>query len=90
MVALVDRSAINTDTKRRIYKNNALGCDKMKYSKTIMTKLINEHRELHDELKKIKVEMGLEKNLAIKALYHSAVADNGPYIKEYQALERLH
>lgn len=62
----------------------------MKYSKTIMTILINEHRELHDELKKIKVEMGLEKNLAIKALYHSAVADNGPYLKDYQELERLH
>ncbi|MGV3464686.1 MAG: hypothetical protein ACO1OT_05270 [Heyndrickxia sp.] len=62
----------------------------MKYSKTIMIKLINEHRELHDELKKIKVEMGLEKNLAIKALYHSAVADNGPYMKDYQALDRSH
>lgn len=54
-----------------------------------MTKLINEHRELHDELKKIKVEMGLEKNLAIKALYHSAVADNGRFMKDYQELERL-
>lgn len=53
-----------------------------------MTKLINQHRELHDELKKIKVEMGLEKNLAIKALYHSAVADNGPFMLEYQELER--
>ncbi len=62
----------------------------MKYSKTVMTKLINEHRDLHDELKKIKAEMGLEKNLAIKALYHSAVADNGRYMKEYQDLERLH
>lgn len=53
-----------------------------------MTKLINEHRELHDELKRIKVEMGLEKNLAIRALYHSAVADNGRYMTEYQDLER--
>ncbi|MBY0123599.1 hypothetical protein [Bacillus sp. S/N-304-OC-R1] len=61
----------------------------MKYNKIIMTKLINEHRELHDELKKIKVEMGLEKNLAIKALYHSAVADNGRFMKDYQELERL-
>lgn len=52
-----------------------------------MTKLINEHRELHDELKKIKKEMGLEKNLAIKALYHSAVAEDGPYMREYQDLE---
>ncbi|MFP3918483.1 hypothetical protein U5N28_11790 [Lysinibacillus telephonicus] len=61
----------------------------MKYNKAVMTKLINQHRDLHDELKKIKVEMGLEKNLAIKALFHSAVADNGPYMKEYQDLERL-
>lgn len=60
----------------------------MKYNKAVMTKLINEHRELHDELKRIKVEMGLEKNLAIKALYHSVVADNGSYMKEYQELDR--
>lgn len=33
----------------------------MKYNKTIMLKLINEHRTLHDELKKLKSEMGLEK-----------------------------
>ena len=61
----------------------------MKYSKTTMLKLINEHRELHDELKKIKKEMGLEKNLAVKALYHSAVANEGPYMREYQELEHL-
>lgn len=61
----------------------------MKYNKKAMTKLINQHRELHDELKKIKVEMGLEKNLAIKTLFHSMVADNGPYMKEYQELERI-
>ena len=61
----------------------------MKYSKTTMLKLINEHRELHDELKKIKKDMGLEKNLAIKALYHSAVAEDGPYMRDYQDLERL-
>lgn len=60
----------------------------MKYNKSVMTKLINQHRELHDELKRIKVEMGLEKNLAIKALYHSAVADNGRYMKEYQELDK--
>ncbi|HWL25767.1 MAG TPA: hypothetical protein VNR38_18800 [Ureibacillus sp.] len=59
----------------------------MKYNKTAMTKLINQHRELHDELKQIKKEMGLEKNLAIKALYHSAVADSGRYMKEYQEIE---
>lgn len=54
-----------------------------------MLKLINEHRELHDELKKLKSEMGLEKSFAIKALYHSAVAEDGPYMKDYQELERL-
>ncbi|MEK4230398.1 hypothetical protein [Solibacillus sp. FSL H8-0538] len=62
----------------------------MKYNKTIMLKLINENRELHDELKKLKTEMGLEKNLAVKALYHSAVAGEGPYMKDYQELDRLY
>jgi len=61
----------------------------VKYNKSIMLKLINEHRELHDELKKLKSEMGLEKNFAVKALYHSAVADSGPYMQDYQDLERL-
>jgi len=55
-----------------------------------MLKLINEHRELHDELKTMKKEMELEKNLAVKALYHSAVADGGPYMKDYQDLDRLY
>ena len=62
----------------------------MKYNKAIMLKLINEHRELHDELKTMKKEMELEKNLAVKALYHSAVADGGPYMKDYQDLDRLY
>ena len=62
----------------------------MKYNKSIMLKLINEHRELHDELKTVKKEMGLEKNLAVKALYHSAVADGGRYMQDYQDLERLY
>ena len=62
----------------------------MKYNKTIMLKLINEHRELHDELKTMKKEMALEKNLAVKALYHSAVADGGKYMQDYQDLERLY
>ncbi|AWE07785.1 hypothetical protein DCE79_10480 [Lysinibacillus sp. 2017] len=61
----------------------------MKYNKTIMLKLINEHRELHDELKKLKTEMGLEKSFAVKALYHSMVAEEGPFMKEYQELDRL-
>lgn len=60
----------------------------MRYNKTTMLKLINEHRELHDELKKLKSEMGLEKNFAVKAIYHSMVADSGPYMQDYQDLER--
>ena len=54
-----------------------------------MLKLINEHRELHDKLKKLKIEFGLEKNAAVRALYHSEVAEEGPYMKDYQALENL-
>ncbi|MCT2534696.1 hypothetical protein NC661_04855 [Aquibacillus koreensis] len=60
----------------------------MKYNKTIMTKLINQHRELHDELKRLKVEMDLEKNYAIKALYYSYVANSGKYMEAYQKLDR--
>ena len=60
----------------------------MKYTKATMLKLVNEERELHDELKRIKSEMGLEKNLALKALYHSVVADGGRYQVRYQELER--
>ena len=53
-----------------------------------MLKLVNEERELHDELKRIKSDMGLEKNLALKALYHSAVADGGRYQLRDQELDR--
>ncbi len=60
----------------------------MKYSKSTMLKLVNEERALHDELKRIKSEMGLEKNLALKALYHSSVADGGRYQVRYQELDR--
>ncbi|MDC3417454.1 hypothetical protein [Aquibacillus salsiterrae] len=60
----------------------------MKYNKTLMTKLINQHRELHDELKRIKVEMDLDKNAAVKAMYHSFVANSGKYMEEYQKLDR--
>lgn len=59
----------------------------MKYNKAVMTKLINQHRELHHELKKLKQDMGLDKNTAIKALYHSMVADSGPYMNDYKELE---
>ncbi|GGG28560.1 hypothetical protein GCM10007425_23980 [Lysinibacillus alkalisoli] len=60
----------------------------MRYNKATMLKLINQHRELHDEMKKLKSEMGLEKNFAVKALYHSHVADEGAYMRAYQELEQ--
>lgn len=60
----------------------------MKYNKTTMTKLINQQSELHEELKRLKTEMGLEKNLAIKALYHSFVANSGKYMDEYKKIDR--
>ncbi|MDM5334814.1 hypothetical protein QUF56_16365 [Ureibacillus composti] len=60
----------------------------MKYTKSTMLKLVNEERELHDELKKIKSEMGLEKNRALKALYHSVVADGGRFQTRCQELDR--
>jgi hypothetical protein len=61
----------------------------MKFNNKTMLKLINEHRELHDKLKKLKSEFGLEKNAAVRALYHSEVAEEGPYMKDYQDLENL-
>lgn len=61
----------------------------MKFNNKTMLKLINEHRELHDKLKQLKTEFGLEKNAAVRALYHSEVSEEGPYMKEYQQLENL-
>ncbi len=52
-----------------------------------MQQLIKDHKELHTRLKDLKVEHGLGKNDAIKALYHSEVADGGRYQSAYQALD---
>jgi hypothetical protein len=35
-----------------------------------------------------KTEMDLEKDFAVKALYHSFVANSGKYMEDYKALER--
>ncbi len=53
-----------------------------------MQQLIKENKELHTRFKELKVEMGLEKNNALKALYHSEVADGGKYQVAYQALDQ--
>jgi hypothetical protein len=60
----------------------------MKYNKTTMTKLIDQKIELRQELKRLKAEMDLEKDFAVKALYHSFVANSGKYMEDYKALER--
>ena len=60
----------------------------MKYLKSQMQQLIKDNKELHTRLKELKVEHGLEKNTALKALYHSEVADGGKYQLAYQALDQ--
>lgn len=59
----------------------------MKYMKSQMKQLIKENKELHNRLKELMKETGLEKNYALKALYHSEVADGGKYQLKYQALD---
>ncbi|MEH7418451.1 hypothetical protein V7266_24605 [Neobacillus drentensis] len=59
----------------------------MKYMKSQMQQLIKDNKELHTLLKGLKAEYGLEKNNALKALYHSQVADGGKYQLAYQALD---
>ena len=60
----------------------------MKYLKSQMQQLIKENKELHTRFKELKAEYGLEKNNALKALYHSEVADGGNYQVAYQALDQ--
>jgi hypothetical protein len=52
-----------------------------------MQQLIKDNKELHARFKEMKAEHGLEKNNALKALYHSEVADGGKYQLAYQALD---
>jgi 23S rRNA C2498 (ribose-2'-O)-methylase RlmM len=59
----------------------------MKYIKSQMKQLIKENKELHTRLKELKKEHGLEKNIALKALYHSEVAEGGKYQAAYQAMD---
>ncbi|MGG3562077.1 hypothetical protein ABES03_10775 [Neobacillus rhizosphaerae] len=59
----------------------------MKYIKSQMQQLIKDNKELHARFKEMKAEHGLEKSNALKALYHSEVADGGKYQLAYQALD---
>jgi cyanate lyase len=59
----------------------------MKYFKSQMKQLIKSNKELQLRLRELMDEHGLEKNFAMKALYHSEVADGGKYQSLYQALD---
>ena len=59
----------------------------MKYFTSQMKKLVRENEELQIRLKEIMEEHDLEKPYALKALYHSVVADGGKYQAAYQALD---
>lgn len=59
----------------------------MKYTKSQMKKLIKENEELQLRLKELMKEHDLEKNFALKALYHSEVAEGGKYQLSYQELD---
>lgn len=52
-----------------------------------MNTLVKKTPELQARLKQLKKEMDLEQSFALKALYHSEVADNGKYQRDYQELE---
>ncbi|HEM2077207.1 TPA: hypothetical protein U0181_002628, partial [Listeria monocytogenes] len=49
----------------------------MKYVKSQMKELVKDSVDLQERLQKLMKEMDLEKTFALKALYHSEVADGG-------------
>jgi hypothetical protein len=59
----------------------------MRYVQAQMKRLVKDHVELQKKLKELMNEHPIEKNFALKALYHSEVADGGKYQSAYQALD---
>jgi hypothetical protein len=59
----------------------------MRFIQSQMKQLIKENKELQKNLKDLMDEHNLEKNFALKALYHSKVAAGGKYQLAYQALD---
>ncbi len=59
----------------------------MKFVKSQMKLLIKDNKELQTRLKELMEEHELEKNFALKALYHAEVAEGGKYQLAYQALD---
>ena len=52
-----------------------------------MNQLVKENKELQKHLKELMANLDLEKHYALKALYHSEVADGGKYQLAYQELD---
>lgn len=59
----------------------------MRYMKSQMKLLVRDNKELQTRLKVLMEEMNLERTFALKALYHSEVAEGGKYQSAYQALD---
>ncbi|MBP2242623.1 hypothetical protein J2Z40_003200 [Cytobacillus eiseniae] len=59
----------------------------MRYIQSQMKQLVKDNKELQGQLRELMEEHELEKNFALKALYHSQVADGGKYQTDYQALD---
>lgn len=59
----------------------------MKYVKSQMKQLVKDNKELQIRLKETMKEHDLEKKFALKALYHSEVADGGKFQSAYKALD---
>ncbi|MEI2663025.1 hypothetical protein [Rossellomorea sp. LJF3] len=59
----------------------------MRYMKSQMKLLVRDNKELQGRLKVLMEEMNLERTFALKALYHSEVADGGKFQAAYQALD---
>ncbi|WP_066055042.1 hypothetical protein [Robertmurraya korlensis] len=59
----------------------------MKYMKSQMKQLIKDNKELQNRLKELMKDHELEKEFALKALYHAEVAEGGKYQLAYQALD---
>lgn len=59
----------------------------MKYVKSQMKHLVKDNTDLQERLKTLMVAHDLEKGFALKALYHSEVAEGGKYQEAYRALD---
>ena len=59
----------------------------MRYIQSQMKKLVKDNKELQMRLRELMDEHELEKGFALKALYHSEVAEGGKYQLAYQALD---